>query len=178
MYEAGVAIEPSKDKKEKQIAVILFLVLIPLVMWNMHRQSRAKKLREQFMATARRGASEALPQSGSFSPPAPSAAPEAASTPSSELEEYVRTLKWKRDPFILPMVQGGGKAPTIQLKVSGIIYDETRPEATYAIINQEVVRIGDSFHGINVIDIQPNYVRLKKFGEELILYLYQEEKDQ
>ena len=174
-----MALDPAKDKKEKLIAITLIVVLVPLLLWNFNRQRRTKELRAKFEATGSGRSATVSAQSTLPPQAAPVNPPAESSTSSSELEKYVSTLKWKRDPFVLGIAQGeGGKTPTIQLKVSGIIYDETRPEATYAIINQEVVRIGDSFHGISVIDIQPAYVRLKKFGEELVLYLYQEEKNQ
>lgn len=162
-----MAINAEKQKQEKLIAVILILVLIPLVFWNVHRKMRARELRTSFEATSK------LPLDAAAASVSPA---ESSSTP-SELEAYVATLVWKRDPFVLGIGGEGGKMPTLQLKVSGIIFDETRPEATYAIINQEVVRIGDNFHGIKVIDIQPDYVRLKKFSEEVILYLYQGEEN-
>lgn len=164
MMGEAVAVETAKQEKEKRIAVILIVVLILLLFWNVNRQKHAKELRTKFEATRPTATTQNAPVSTG------------ASVPSSELEKYISTLSWKRDPFALGVTQGG-KAPTLQLKVSGIIYDETRPEATYAIINQEVVRIGDTFHGINVIDIQPNYVRLKKMSEEIILYLYKEEEN-
>ena len=160
-----MAIDPAKEKQKKKIAIVLVLVLvlISFLLWNIHRQRRAKALRQKFEATG------SLQKTPSGSEPALSAG---SSAPSSEIEQYVKNLVWKRDPFVFAFGEGG-KIPTLQLKVSGIIFDETRPEATYAIINQEVVRIGDTFNGIQVLDIQPDYVRLKKFNEELILYLYQ-----
>ena len=81
---------------------------------------------------------------------------------------------WKRDPFLLGIGKEG--VPTLQLSVSGIIYDETRPEATYAIVNGHVYRIGDSLFGIKVIDIQPDFVRLKKFNQDVFLYLHETEE--
>ncbi|MBI4435996.1 MAG: hypothetical protein HY590_01060 [Candidatus Omnitrophica bacterium] len=143
--------DPQKERRKKIIAVVLVCFFLPLLWYNVHRAQKSISPVPQTMP----------PQE---TPPSPA---------SSEALTATELLTWKRDPFILGIGKEG-ELPTLQLKVSGIIYDETRPEATYAIINEEVVRIGDNLHGIKVIDIQPDYVRLKKFNQEVILYLYQE----
>jgi len=172
----SVAMDPAKEKQQKQVAIALVIVLVPLLLWNLTRYKRAVSYRQKLQTTSSYPtagqASEGHHDVSSTS--TPQTAPEPSASP-SDLAQYENTLVWKRDPFTLGIAQDG-KGPTLQLKVSGIIYDEVRPEATYAIISQEVVRIGDSIQGIKVIDIQPDYVRLKKFNQELILYLYQEEE--
>jgi len=163
-----MAVDPEKDKREKMIAAVLIGVLLLFVFYNVHRAQKRNAMRQ----TQQVGAREASPLPIS-QPPEPTPSPNSSSgTSGTEAKE---ALTWKRDPFLLGIGKEG-ELPTLQLKVSGIIYDETRPEATYAIINEEVVRIGDSLHGIKVTDIQPDYVRLKKFNQEVLLYLYQEQE--
>lgn len=153
-----MAVAPEKDKKEKMIVAVLIGILLLFVFYNVHRAQKQKR----------------VPSPPVSQPTGPTPTLE---TPlaTSETPPVKEVLAWKRDPFLLGIGKEGA-LPTLQLKVSGIIYDETRPEATYAIINEEVVRIGDSLHGIKVTDIQSDYVRLKKFNQEVILYLYQEQE--
>lgn len=147
----------TKEKKERILAVVLIFMLVLLLFWNFNRK---KRLQEKAIAPTPAIATAPL-------------APSGQAPPVNALEKYTKELAWKRDPFVLEAI-GDGRTPTLQLKVSGIIYDEIRPEGTYAIINEEVVRIGDSLYGIKVIDIQPRHVRLKKLNEEILLHLYEE----
>ncbi len=161
-----MAKDPAKEKKQKLLAIGLVSLLIPLLIWNGIRHKRRtagpkgveKTAISQNIPTPVSGAISSFPASGS-------------GEGVSELEAYEKTLSWKRDPFLLQL---GREEPTLALKVSGIIYDEVHPEATYAIINEEVVRIGDDVRGIKVVDIQADHVRLKKFSQQLILYLHAE----
>lgn len=159
-----MAVEFTKEKRKKFLAIGLVLLLIPLVFYNFSRRRQGQEQRKRIQ----RQASSPVP----FGEEKERVIEREAV--SSELASYQESLAWKRDPFVLGG-SGEGRGPTLQLKVSGIIFDDIHPEATYAILNEEVVRIGDDFHGIKVIDIQPDTVRLKKFDQELILYLYQEE---
>ena len=161
-----MAADLEKEKREKIIATVLISLLLLLVLFNVHRAQKRNAMRQ----ASTQGASLSPNSHPTEWTPSPESSKATSETPSSK-----GVLAWKRDPFLLGIGKEG-ELPTLQLKVSGIIYDETRPEATYAIINEEVVRIGDNLHGIKVVDIQPDYVRLKKFNQEVILYLYQEQE--
>jgi len=172
-----MGVDAGKAKKQKMLLGALLLVLLPLLIWNVVRQKRVAARRAQY-----RSHTQAVPVTTETSQTslAPQVSPEKLLDMTKEeaaytdISNYEKTLEWRRDPFSLAL-QGNTNLPTLQLKVSGIIYDPIRPEATYAIINEEVLRIGDSIQGIKVIDIQPNYVRLKKFNQVVILYLHVEE---
>lgn len=105
--------------------------------------------------------------------------PKAAALSESFLREAVtkeREREWGRDPFILGSKKMGVKIGfPLDLRVTGIIFDKDRPEATYAIINKVVVRIGDEIAGAKVVDIQKGSVSLKKNGEEFVLRLWEAE---
>jgi len=147
------------------MAGVLLSVLALLVIYNVRRAaSRARRQSEVISSVI-----PAVPTEGSVPVETPSTPGEVTL---SVLKEKAKELKWGRDPFFLEMAMGGD-LPTLQLSLSGIIFDEVHPEATYAIINEEVVRIGDNIRGIKVIDIQPDYVILKKFNQEFTLYLYE-----
>ena len=170
-----MAAQPPPDKQKKQLALVgvLLAVFLLLLAYNLKRSSATKARRRQAVSTVSQPTtplSETPPAAGNV--PSPS---ETEEVTLAALREKAKELKWGRDPFILSLREEGG-LPTLQLKVTGIIYDVDHPEATYAIINEEVVRIGDDIRGIKVIDIQADAVRLKKFNQEFTLYLYQEPK--
>lgn len=84
-----------------------------------------------------------------------------------------REREWGRDPFILGMGKRGAKVG-FPLRVTGIIFEKDRPEATYAIINEVIIRIGVEIAGAEVIDIQTNSVTLRRGEEEFVLPLWEE----
>ena len=61
---------------------------------------------------------------------------------------------WKRDPFSLERMLN---AQGVGLELVGIMYDE---KTCHALINEDVVRIGDTIEGNKVIDIQKDKVIL------------------
>ena len=160
---------PPADKQKQQlilVAVLLSMFLL-LLAYNLQRSSAIKAKRRQAAPTP--AVAEAPSPVTESAPPLS----ETGEVTLAVLKERAKALKWNRDPFLLSVREGEG-LPTLQLKVTGIIYDPDHPEATYAIINEEVVRIGDDIHGIKVTDIRADAVRLKKFNQDLTLYLYQE----
>jgi len=94
-----------------------------------------------------------------------------SSLPSFSLaqEEYTYDSKGKRDPFIA-LVTPGGVLLTLDkedvktdLAVEGIIYD--KQGSSYAIVNSEVVRVGDSTaSGYQVLKIEDKKVIFIKEG--------------
>lgn len=85
------------------------------------------------------------------------------------LEKRERSLKWGRDPFLMP--QGGPdgqqikeESPETPLALSAIIYREGRG---IAIINNKIMRVGDIMDKIELIRIMEDRVILKgPRGEE------------
>ena len=72
---------------------------------------------------------------------------------------------WKRDPFSLERmldVHGAG------LQLAGIMYDE---KLCHALINEYVVRIGDTIEGNKVVDIQKDKVILNDGAKNFELRL-------
>ena len=145
------------------LVTALLVVLTLLVIYNVKRVMARRPNSPLISVTS--------PLIGQSETKETSPAPEGESL--TGLKQKAKEMKWDRDPFILS-IEKGEELPTLQLKVTGIIYDEARPEATYAIINDQVIRIGDSIDGIRVIDIQADAVQLKKFDRQFTLYLYQE----
>ena len=79
-------------------------------------------------------------------------------------------IRWGRDPFLLdaPNIKEQGMGG---LTLNGIVADKKNP---YAIINNDIVKLGDKVSGMTIIEINENNVVLDENGQrhtlELILY--------
>lgn len=94
-------------------------------------------------------------------------------------DEFTYDSKGKRNPFI-PLVTSTGKLlkldteeSSIGLLLEGIIYDDRG--LSYAIVNGEVVKIGDIINDYQVLKIEKNKIIFIKEGEPLELELKKEE---
>ena len=72
--------------------------------------------------------------------------------------------QWRRSPFISPGDDVKGKGPLVRL--NGIFWDSVSPSA---IINNEIVFIGSSIMGIEVVDIDEKGVTLNDGTKEFRL---------
>lgn len=79
-----------------------------------------------------------------------------------------KELQWGRDPFALPgqgvTIQTGG-----QFVLSAVVWDENRP---LAVVDGEVVKIGQQINGYTVSKINKENVVLTKDGKEQTVHLY------
>jgi type IV pilus assembly protein PilO len=94
-------------------------------------------------------------------------------------EEFIYDAKSKRDPFI-PLVTSDGRLLKLDqeegakgLSLEGIIYDDHG--LSYAIVNAEVVKIGDKCGDYQVLKIQKNKVIFIKEGQPTEIELKKEE---
>ena len=94
-------------------------------------------------------------------------------------EEFVYDAKNKRDPFI-PLVTSDGRLLKLEqeegtqgLLLEGIIYDDKG--ISCAIVNGEVVRVGDEAGGFQVLKIQKDKVIFIKDGQPTEIELKKEE---
>jgi hypothetical protein len=90
-------------------------------------------------------------------------------------EQFVYDAKGKRDPFI-PLVTPEGRLLKLEreegaaeLLLEGIIYDKYG--LSYAIVNGEVVRIGDKISDYQVLKIEENKVIFIKGGQPMEIEL-------
>jgi hypothetical protein len=95
-------------------------------------------------------------------------------------EEFKYDAKSKRDPFI-PLVTPDGRLLKLEqeegvtgLLLEGIIYD--KHGLSYAIINGEIVKIGDKVGDYQVLKIEKEKVIFIKEGEPLEVELKREEE--
>lgn len=84
-------------------------------------------------------------------------------------EQFVYDAKGKRNPFI-PLVSPDGRLLKLEkeeapgnLAIEGIIYD--KHGQSYAIVNGQVLRIGDEVLGYRVLKIEKNKVTFIKDGQ-------------
>lgn len=77
-------------------------------------------------------------------------------------------LTWGRDPFVL--YSRKAKGSMVPFVLSAVIYDEKEP---HAVINNEIVTIGQKIEGYSVIKINEKTAVLKKEDKELRLELYE-----
>ncbi|OGX15698.1 MAG: hypothetical protein A2166_02915 [Omnitrophica WOR_2 bacterium RBG_13_41_10] len=94
-------------------------------------------------------------------------------------EDFVYDAKNKRDPFI-PLVTSDGRLLKLEqqegtqgLLLEGIIYDDKG--ISCAIVNGEVVRVGDEAGGFQVLKIQKDKVVFIKDGQPTEIELKKEE---
>ncbi|MEK6733469.1 MAG: hypothetical protein AABY55_07565 [Candidatus Omnitrophota bacterium] len=79
----------------------------------------------------------------------------------------VGDVKWGRDPFLLdaPDIKERGME---DMELNGIVSDRQSP---YAIINNNVVKLGDKVNGMTVIEINEKNVVLDENGQRHTLEL-------
>jgi hypothetical protein len=84
-------------------------------------------------------------------------------------EEFAYDSKGKRDPFI-PLVTPDGRLLKLEqeqtrgeLSLEGIIYDKNG--VSYAIVNGDIVKVGDAAGNYQVLKIEKNKVIFIKDGE-------------
>lgn len=97
-------------------------------------------------------------------------------------EEFQYDSRGKRNPFI-PLVTSDGKLLKLEaeenanvegLLLEGIIYDKNG--LSYAIVNSNVVKVGDMLGDIQVLKIEPDKVTFIKEGQTLNVELRKEEE--
>lgn len=94
-------------------------------------------------------------------------------------EEFIYDAKGKRDPFI-PLVTPDGRLLKLkqqeeatELLLEGIIYDEHG--LSYAIVNGEIIKIGDKVGDYQVLKVEKNKIIFLKEGEPVEVELKEEE---
>lgn len=87
-------------------------------------------------------------------------------TDSVPIQETVSQTGLAQNVFHLRKMDVEAPLRTSGFRLSGILYDTQRP---LAIINQRVVEKGAFIKGAQLLEINPNYVRLSLHGEEFTL---------
>jgi hypothetical protein len=82
------------------------------------------------------------------------------------LQEMMPETKASKSIFDLRGIDIENPLKVSDFRLSGILYDNQKP---MAIINNRIVEEGALINGAQLLEIQPNYVRLSLKGEELQL---------
>ncbi len=83
--------------------------------------------------------------------------------------EKTPLLEWRRDPFVLEerILPSGGN------RLTGIIFDENQQEQSCAIIDEQLVKVGDQINGSKVLKIHKDSVDIENDGRKEELFLNQ-----
>jgi hypothetical protein len=73
--------------------------------------------------------------------------------------------EWGRSPFVWPEQERGAK---VNFSLAGIVWDAQQPSA---LVNGEVVHVGDEIEGARVTAIEPARVTLNNGAQDIILNL-------
>ncbi|MDD5654841.1 MAG: hypothetical protein PHR91_04280, partial [Candidatus Omnitrophica bacterium] len=96
----------------------------------------------------------------------------ALSEAKAKLQKEYAAKPWGRDPFLrVKTVEAGSRTSSLELKGISIGSDKKG----FALINQEIVRVGDKIEGCEVLNIEKNRVLLQKGGQSFYLKLPEEE---
>lgn len=120
-------------EKNKRITILIILIIVVIIVWM--PKGRIKQ---------------------QVSPPPTQISLEKKATPKITPGQRKRTefVDWGRNPFVWRKATAG---PTSGLTLSGIVWDE---EASYAIINGDIVHTGDTIDGKTVKRIEQDKVIL------------------
>jgi type II secretory pathway component PulC len=91
-----------------------------------------------------------------------------AMTGSLESKESWDKIKWGKDPFLMDASSLKGHQGMAGLVLNGIVSDRENP---YAIINNDVVKLGDKVNDMTVIEINEKSVILEQDGQKHTLEL-------
>jgi hypothetical protein len=95
---------------------------------------------------------------------------------SETLEKFVYDSHGKKDPFNAPAVKPSGNIGAdilSKINLQGVLWDEKKP---MAIINGDVVGVGDDVGGIKVVDIKRDKIVVDKDGEVAVISLNVEDE--
>lgn len=94
-------------------------------------------------------------------------------------EAFIYDAQGKRNPFI-PLITSSGRVLKVEqaegmsgLLVDGIVFDKNG--LSYALVNGDVVRIGDEIAGYQVLKIEKNKIVFIKDAEPLEIELKEEQ---
>ena len=144
-------------KSQQQLAMLVGLVVVMVVIY-------AKPFGRRRPSTARQVAAEAVASASAADAPRSSVpvSSEAAAQGRQAQREYAAMLTWRRDPF----TRGGSAAGVRGLTLSGILWDPQKP---IAILNDQMVSVGDELDDYQVLEIRPDRVLLSDGTETIQL---------
>lgn len=148
------------DKQKKQLIITAGLILVLVIVWANTFKAISNKKKGKLAPPA-----ESV-SAGSFV--SNEAATEAMKKPLiSQKPEVEDDSAWGRCPFSGKVFYGEAKA--LDLKLTGILWDEDNPQA---IINDEIREIGQKVGKFKIIEILPEEVIVSDGTEKFELKIY------
>lgn len=89
-------------------------------------------------------------------------------SPISGIEGYNPTENWDKDPFYPDIPFAGNGSGVTGFILNGIVWDSEIP---YAIINDEIVKVGDKLDTATVVEINEKSVIVEQGNERHVLNL-------
>ena len=77
----------------------------------------------------------------------------------------------RRDPFV-PLNARVAQSGKGDFAIEGIVFDPN--QGSYAIIQEEIYREGESFNGSKIVRVLPDRVILLQEGKELVIWIREE----
>ncbi|UCG35820.1 MAG: hypothetical protein JSW17_03215 [Candidatus Omnitrophota bacterium] len=159
-----------KDKKNLIIVGVLIAVLIFMIANATKRVKRAKGriARSKSVASAReskKGKRAELPEGAIVE--VSKARPSAANI-FSRLDMEAESISLKRDPFSMRTISVEEEIASHGVRLSGILWDKRSPRA---VINDEIVSVGDKFNDYTVSAIEKDKVILSEEEGSITLRL-------
>lgn len=152
------------EKKQKQL-IILGILILALVIVSINSCITIKKK----LAKARQPVKI---QPKTFTGPA-AVVQDSTTSSGSGTERISEKFSWGADPFSGRRIEiGSGGRPT--LTVSGIVYNKDNPQDSYAIIDNAIVRLGDTIANTNfkITEIAKDRVTISDGKSELKLNVW------
>ncbi|MCP4652170.1 MAG: hypothetical protein GY858_02145 [Candidatus Omnitrophica bacterium] len=159
------------DKQKKQMIIVgaLVLVLIVVVINNLAPKKKKKKSRSA-VATSTGGIN--LPPAVKSKTATSSQSTFVRASPDEIRKQHERAgLEWGMDPFYHKINKDVYHGSSLTLK--GVSIDQKG--RGYAIINNEIVTVGNFVFGYKVDEVEKNKVLLKRGAESFYLVLPQDE---
>lgn len=161
------------DKKLIEIIATVALVaaLAVVLMMNLGKKKPRPAVRPSSVQVAET-APAAVPYNGPGNLGQPAVEIPALSDAKSKLQKERASKPWGRDPFVrVKTLEAGSRTSSLELKGISIGQDKKG----FALINQDIVRVGDKIEGCEVLAIEKNRVLLQKNGQNFYLKLPEEQ---
>ena len=154
------------------VATLALVAVLGVVLMTSLGKKKPRPVRMPIQATES-SAPAALP----YNTAAPFSQPQAGEMPvlsdaKLKLQKEHAAKPWGRDPFVrLKTLEAGSRTSSLELKGISIGMDKKG----FALINQEIVRVGDKIEGCDVLSVEKNRVLLQKNGQKFYLKLPEEQ---
>ena len=148
-------------QSQQQLAILVALGAVMIVVY-------AQPFGRRTRSAARQVEAEAVSSPSATDAPRSSVpvSSEAAAQGRQAQREHEASLTWRRDPF----TRSGSAAGVRGLTLSGILWDPQKP---IAILNEQMVSVGDEVEDYQVLEIRPDRVLLTDGTETIQLLISQ-----